>query len=118
MIAPENRYVPIFVPTNRERRQIAKVITLSPPRRREILTSNQKVVVKEHLNCVIGHIRFFTDHPTVLGGVSKLGHKKGHYSHIVPPIPTKLGTIITIYRTNNRVKTQRDTTNDLGVITL
>ena len=75
MIAPENHHVPIFVPTDRERRQIAKVITLSPPRRREILTSNQKEVVKEHLNCVIGNIRFFTGHPMGLGGVSKLGHK-------------------------------------------
>ena len=82
------------------------------------MTSNQKEVVKEHLNCVIGHITFFTDHPTELGGVSKLGHKYGHNSHIVPPIPTKLGTIITLYRTYNRAKFHRDTSNDLGVIAL
>ena len=70
MIAPENHHVQIFVPTNRERRQIAKVITLSPPRRREILTSNQKEVVEEGWSGVVGHKTFYTDHPTGLGGVS------------------------------------------------
>ncbi len=63
---------------------------------------------------VVGYIKFSQRHPAISGEESNLGHKRCSYSIIVQPISMKLGTIVTIYITNNRATNERNHSKDVG----